>query len=418
MLPPVLPLPLLATILDLLFNRFQSPLISLLSSGAMAAVAAGVRSALVVDLGWTETVVTSVYEYREARCTRSIRGGKLLVERTHEMLKGLLRKHGAAGETDKGDGDEQHIVSFDECEDVVTRLMWCKKSSSSPSHRDSSDSSVLPTVQEQDESEHGAAPSTRNKGLFHVPLKSTHPPTTMELSYSALADVCESIYFEDRPGAPHSFDDEELPVSWLVYQHLLKLPVDVRAVCMSRIIFTGGCSRILGLRGRIFEDVSGLVAARGWDSVTGRGVEALKNNPKLRRHGSRPTNDGNAGATLPHAEQDGVWHDAANADPETNVIDAQLDKEKKKTPLVFQGQLRALESLGAWSGASLTCQLKVMAIATIDRDAWLQNGINGASKPTEVDLKAQQRQSMGPGLMRTATGMGDRSWTLGAWGAT
>jgi actin-related protein len=404
-LPPALPLPLLATILDLLFNRFQSPLVSLLSSGAMAAVAAGVRSALVVDLGWTETVVSSVYEYREVRCTRSVRGGKLLVERVHDMLKMLVRS------TAGGQDNERHTVSLEECEEIVTRLMWCRKSSkpsASPSPRDSG----LPTVEEQDEVEHDRQPEH-----LRVHLKSTRPRTTIEISFAELAEACEAVYFENRVGAPFTFDDEELPAHWLVYQHLLKLPVDVRAVCMSRVIFTGGCSRIPGLRSRIFDEVSRLVVMRGWNPVSGKAVEELSNNASLRRHGSKQTSHVTAGNVQAHLEQDSVWHDAANADPDTNAIDMQLDREKSRTPTALQGQLRALQSLGAWSGASLTCQLKVTAIATVDRDAWLLNGINGASKPAEVDLKAQQRQSMGPGLMRAATGMGERSWTLGVWGA-
>src|SRR3569833_3590136 len=51
-LPSSLPVPLLSTTLDTIFNRFQSPTISLVSAPVMAAAAAGVRAALVVDLGW------------------------------------------------------------------------------------------------------------------------------------------------------------------------------------------------------------------------------------------------------------------------------------------------------------------------------------------------------------------------------
>jgi len=74
--------------------------------------------------------------------------------------------------------------------------------------------------------------------------------------------------------------------------------------------------------------------------------------------------------------------------------------------------MRAIESLGPWSGASLITQLKAPAIATIDRDIWQQQGAAGASRATEVDPKGQ-RQSLGPGgLIRGAAS----SWTLGVWG--
>ena len=56
------PVPLLSAVLDTLFQTFHTPIVSLMSSPTMTTVAAGVRSALVIDIGWAETVVTSVYE--------------------------------------------------------------------------------------------------------------------------------------------------------------------------------------------------------------------------------------------------------------------------------------------------------------------------------------------------------------------
>jgi actin-related protein len=194
--------------------------------------------------------------------------------------------------------------------------------------------------------------------------------------------------------------------------------MDVRAICIARIIFTGGCSKVLGLRRRIFDEVSRLVQERGWDPVQGKGVEAMKTNPKLKRRASRQASEGPTGLAQPAdggREQDGVWHDAANATPEVDPIEEQLRRRGDQKPIV-QGKLRAVESLGAWAGASLVTQLKVSAIATIDRELWLQHGAAGASRPSEVDFKAQQRQSMGAGglISRAAAGT---SWTLGAWGS-
>ena len=74
----------------MLFRRLYAPLVSLVSTATMAAVGAGVRSALVVDMGWEETVITSVYEYRELRTTRTTRAGKMLVEATHNVMAKLM----------------------------------------------------------------------------------------------------------------------------------------------------------------------------------------------------------------------------------------------------------------------------------------------------------------------------------------
>lgn len=423
-LPSSLPLPHLSTILDLLFNQFQSPMISLLSNATMSTIAAGVRSAVIVDLGWGETIVTTVYEYREVKCTRSIRGGKHLVSSLHRIIRDALREQGTAvRETDEEEAEDRHVLSFGECEDICTRAVWCKPSNKNKTTQ-AEPGEGLPTVQEEQEQdeleqEEPEAPSaaTQEAKTITIPLQSTRPPTNLTVPFSRLADACENTYFEERPNAPCSFDDEELPVHWLVYKHLLHLPLDVRATCMPRIIFTGGCSKILGLKGRIFDELSELVRMRDWDPVTGRAAEAVKKNPKLRRYNSRQAGTGPTavlGQEGEAGEEDGVWHDAANAIPETNAIDEKLDRRKTKP---IQGELRALESLGPWTGASLACQLKVLAVANVEREAWQLHGANGASRPGDVDAKTQQRQSLGHGgLMRGAAGGQDRAWTLGAWG--
>ncbi|KAK4122526.1 actin-like ATPase domain-containing protein [Parathielavia appendiculata] len=409
-LPSALPIPVLSAALDSVFSRFQSPTISLLSSPLALAVGAGVRSALVIDLGWSETVVTSVYEYREVDSKRSIRGGRMLVEHTHKLLaKNLPETQGGP------DGKDKYVVSFEECSDITTRMVWCKPRPRSASGQPSSD--ALATVQEQDEGELEDRPVSRRTGSVTVPIRSWLSPTSLELPFDALAEPCEDAFFESQY-SPTSFDDHELPLHLLVYRSLLQLPVDVRALCMSRIIFTGGCSNVLGLRGRIFDEVSHLIQERGWDPVRGKGVDQLRCNPKLRKRDARQAGDGPTGVMSPPGEgeeQDGVWHDAANMIPEIDFIDEQLQRATDRRPRV-QGTLRPIESLGAWSGASLVTHLKALAIATIDREGWLQHGAAGASKPSDADYKTQ-RQSLGPGGLMRGSAAGS-AWTLGVWGAT
>jgi actin-related protein len=426
-LPSSLPIPLLSAALDSIFSRFQPPTVSLLASPLALAVGAGVRSALVVDLGWRETVVTSVYEYREVDSKRSIRGGRTLVEQTHN----LLAKH--LPETQKGpDNSPEHVLSFEECSDITTRMVWCKPRQVSGPSQPSSE--TLATVQEQDEGESGDHTASRRTGLVAIPLRSCLSPTTLQLPFDALAEPCENAFF-DSQYSPTSFDDHELPLHLLVYRSLLQLPVDVRALCMSRIIFTGGCSNVLGLRGRIFNEVSHLVQERGWDPVQGKAVEQLRTNPKLKRRVTHQAGNGSPGVasqpegeehdgvwhdaadTLPEGEeQDGVWHDAANTVPEADAIEEQLKRGTDRRPRV-QGEMRAIESLGAWSGASLVTHLKAPAIATVDRELWLQHGAAGASRASDVDHKAAtQRQSLGAGGLMRGSAAGS-AWTLGVWGA-
>ncbi|KAL2159768.1 hypothetical protein VTH06DRAFT_1901 [Thermothelomyces fergusii] len=414
-IPSSLPIPLLSAALDSVFTRFQPPNISLLSSPLALAVGAGVRSALVVDLGWAETVVTGVYEYREVGTRRSIRGGRMLVEQTHK----LLAKH--LPQTQNWlDEIQDHVLSFEECSDITARMVWCKPC------RASSDG--LGPVREQDGGEPQIHAASGRTSSVKIPLRSWLSPTTLELPFEALAEPCEDAFF-DSQHALTTFDDHELPLHLLVYQSLLQLPVDVRALCMSRIIFTGGCSNVLGLRRRIFDEVSQLVQDKGWEPVQkwwdpvkrrAVGVEQLRTDPELKKRvlpkaSSTPAIPAPSEYEHGSPEQDEVWHDAPNTINEVDTIEEQLKRRFDEVPPVH-GELRAIESLGAWSGASLATHLKGTAVATIDRDLWLQHGAAGASRASDVDHKTQ-RQSLGAGSLIRNSAAHHANWTLGIWGA-
>ncbi|KAK1472575.1 seryl-tRNA synthetase [Colletotrichum abscissum] len=389
--------------------QYDAPIVSLMSSAVTSVVGAGTRSALVVDLGWAETSVTSVYEYREIRTTRTTRAGKMLVNETHNMLQDALSTSSAHSQKTRREREQgRHSLSFVECEEVACRLVWCRqvKRGDLPSIRrpeqQQPGGEALPTVEEQDESPPTSPiEEERSDSNVEVLIHSVEPAENLTLPFQQLSEPCESTYF-----APHysrsSFDDDELPIHHLIYQHLVQLPIDARAVCMSRIVFIGGCSRVIGLKRRIFDELSKLVHERGWDPVQGRAPKQYENNALLKR-GSRRATEGPTEIEPPARETEerrvtGEDEPRSAAD----VIEDSLRKRDSHHPKI-QGTLRPLGSLGPWGGASLACQLKVMAMANIDRELWLQQGVNGASRPSEVDVKAQQRQSMGPGgLMRGA----------------
>ncbi|TQS33221.1 hypothetical protein Golomagni_06441 [Golovinomyces magnicellulatus] len=398
------PIPLVSAVLDTLFNTFQTPMVSLMSSPTMTAVAGGVRSALVIDMGWTETVVTSVYEYREVKSTRTIRGGKQLLEGLYKSLHQLL-----VGK-EQGENEEK-LISFEECEDIMCRLVWCRPSNSKAPQRQSTQ---LDTVVEQDESQ---PDTTQSKGNTTIPLRSTTPPTKLEVPFDKLANLCDDTFF-DPTTSPASFDDHELPVHLLVYQHLLQLPMDVRAVCMSRIMFTGGCSNTLGIKERIVDEVSTIVDRRGWSPVTGKGVDQLRNNMRLNRQSTISRTSETSAAASEGSEEGSVSSRPSSVATaaEVDAIEAKLARNKNAPPQI-QGQMRAVHSLGPWTGASLLCQLKIPAMSTIDRELWLQQGASGASRPGDIDVKAQSRQSMGAGGLIRGSGGHHTNWTLGAWGA-
>lgn len=406
-----LPLPLLSAVLDTLFERFQTLSVSLLSSATVTTVAAGVRSALVVNMGWSQTVVTSVYEYREVQSTQSVRAGRWLLDELYKKVIYPLVTGEDQMDEEKQDGDR--VVSFEEAEDILCRLMWCRPSAFRDSQRESAQ---LETVEEQDETEaETAAHGGQIKGTTRVPLTTSVPPKTIDISFEKLSDVCDDTFFDQSMTAA-THDDHDLPVHHLIYRHLLQLPMDVRAICMSRIIFTGGCSNILGLKQRVMDELVSMVDKRGWEPVTGKAVEAFRKNTKLNRKGSSlPSREGTPPASETGDSQSGSPASASETSQEMDPIEAKVQRQRGRTQQM-QGQLRALHSLGPWAGASLACLLKQTSMATVDRDLWLQQGIHGASRPNDIDIKAAQRQSMGAGVVRG--GAGQANWTLGAWGNT
>lgn len=419
-LPSMLPQPLLSTILDTIFNNFQPPTISLLSSPVLTTVAAGLRAALVVDIGWAETVITGIYEYREVLCHRTIRASKLL---SQEMLKFLGKAVLVANKQLPDESDESEdisdqeyrkLISFEECEDILARIAWCQ-----PSGQRSAFQRAAGTLSDVEEEKYEIETSMQHldigsKDVVSIPLSSTKPPLTLRLPFSSLAKPCENALFADGILA-NDLDDEELPLHLLVYRTLLHLPVDVRSVCMSRIIFTGGTSNMPGLKTRVIEEVENLIQQRGWNPVQGTAIEKLRLNDKLRTYRSKQINGGPTEVAAHEQVYLKSPTNLASDEPEPNPYEDKLRRDLNKgTRPSVQGTLRAVESMGPWSGASLLCQLKVPAVSVVEREQWQQHGIHGATRREEINTN-EQRQSMGPGGLRA--GQGDRvSWTLGSWG--
>jgi actin-related protein len=422
-LPSTLPLPLLSTTLDTLFNNFQPPTISLMSAPVLTTVAAGLRAALVVDIGWAETLVTSVYEYREVQCRRSIRATRLLAQETLRVIWTALKQKRQQQKDIESYRDEtthQDAISFEECEEIVARLGWCKPSSEEPEFMDALEG--LPPVREEEVETALASLNISNDGgdMIPVPLSSSSPPTTLQLPFSVFAEPCERAFFADGIDTIE-LDDEELPLHLLIYRSLLHLPVDVRSVCMARVIFTGGGSNIVGLKSRIVNEVCGLIQDRGWDPVRGKAVEQPQASIRKRLNRSRQSNGGPTEArqiepnNSANTEDSITGGQAAFEAQEADPIEEQIRREARNGDRqTAQGTLRAVESLGAWGGGSLLSLFKTPAVSLVEREQWLQHGVAGASKQSELPT-INQRQSIGPSGLRA--GLGDRSnWTLGPWG--
>ena len=352
-LPSLFPMPLLSSVLSLLFERWAFPSITLLPSPTMAAVGAGVRSALVVDIGWEETVITPVYEYRELSAFRTIKAMKTLTRRVAEFLKKLRHK-------------KEYLlpVNFEFVEEVLQRCAVCFRSTSEPS----------------------------GNAIVEIDWPTKDSFEVVEMSSKDISDLIKSTLL-DVSSSRHEVDDNEKSIPFLLHKALATLPNDVRTTCMARVIFVGGGSNVSGLTDHILQDVHNFLREYGWDLVRGEKITASRNGL---------TELAQVRATPP---------DARHAVPlvqENDSIGRELQKTRdKETPRHVEGQLRQIESLGAWAGASLVTSLRIKGLVEIDRERFLSHGLAGASREAESNPQAQ----------RTANTRGQEPrWTLAGWG--
>lgn len=406
-LPSLISHPLLSSLLTLFFTRWNFSTISILPSPTMAAAAAGLRSALVVDIGWEETTVTTIYEYRETTSFRSTRAMKRVVKEMARALYGRLQN------SRESTNEEDLEVDFKFAEEMVMRLGWCR-SANFPNSPDQGKSSKAPTLTEEQTtngearstsqsvdnqtSEDSANESNTKNEMVEIDLPTGSKTTPLKLPRTAFAEPIEDALF--APSATQQdFDEEELPLALLTFKVLASLEPDVRGICMSRIVIVGGGSQIPGLPKRALDAVAHIASEHGWSKVRGSIID--KRREKLKEiNGNSVVRDANT----------------SNKDqaPELDPIDERLRRvQSKEGKPPVQGFLRQIESLGSWSGASLMTSIKTRGIVEVDRERFLQHGgLAGAHKEAEISV-LPQRQSFGPGVR----GAGERSsWTLAGWG--
>ncbi|KAL9089798.1 MAG: hypothetical protein Q9165_005592 [Trypethelium subeluteriae] len=414
-LPPTLPHALLSATLTTLFNKAQTPTISIFPTPILNAVGAGLRSALVIDIGWSETIVTGVYEYREVHQRRSDRAGKALCQEFGTLLEREIRGENSTADETNVQDDSSGGITFAQAEEVMTRIGWCQSAGKvheeQVGHDSHADDATKPTV--------------------HIPIRASDPPKTLKVPFSRLAEPVEVAWF-GRDATRKEMDDNEQTLQELAFQSLLALSVDSRSVCMSRIIVTGGGSKLPGIKRRLTEEIEALVQARGWNPVRNLGSAAEKRNgiagrtraqvPLQQDVRSTPVTDG----TDEVADDDTISSldrpttatvAMAHMDQEHDPIADKLARERAKSIRPsLQGTVRGVETLGAFSGLSILAStpLRVRGVVECERDTFLlHGGLASATRGKDATVsQTSQRQSLGPGVSA-----GNRSsWTLGGWG--
>ncbi|WPH00227.1 Hypothetical protein R9X50_00305000 [Acrodontium crateriforme] len=350
--PSLLPTPLLDVALKVIFHHFpQPPSITLLTTPILACVGAGLRHALVVDIGWEETVITVVGEYKEIFQRRSVRAGKML---SKAMAKTL--EHGMHGESRS---DEQ-FVDFQFAEDVTERVGWCRPRSK---------------------------PEEKSSTQLRIPLPGGFPHETTSVSFENLSDPAEEVFFSSCV-TTNDQDDEDLPVHHLAHRVLLAVPLELRAICLSRVVVTGGVSQLPGLKQRLLQELAGLSETRGWDPVHSYGSAAAARTKALQQRKSNlnmrpvapttPMDEENPQVTFSPAKkpiQDSIPHSERLQDDVKDPVTLKAEREAKKGQQeVIRGDIRGVETVGAWAAASLVAGLRVKGVHEIERDDFLKHG--------------------------------------------
>jgi len=356
--PSLLPHPVLSTILRTFFERWAYASITLLPTPAMALVSAGLRSGLVVDIGWEETVVTAVYEYREVRSHRSTRALKLLTKNFAAWAKPFL--------------SSDHRLDLATVESFFKRVGM----------------RVLRDVNE--------GTTAHPNGQLQVEWPTATFTQPVAFSEEEMRENVTQTLLGTESETP---DDEEIPLHQLIYKTLLLLPTDIRGICISRILFTGDGAENTGIPAVILKAFTDLLERCGWTDVQGQKLkkrrEGLSELAQLRQY---PTD---------------ARHDDIMLSDKTIPEERYLREKVKHVQPAAHGIVRQVDSLGSWAGASLLTTLKVKSFVEIQRDRFLPNGLAGASRDFDVSVVPQQRSS----ALAMRSKVGERtSWTLSGWG--
>ena len=138
---------------------------------------------------------------------------------------------------------------------------------------------------------------------------------------------------------------------------------------MSRIVLAGPNSGVPGLKTRLLADLSRMIEKRGWDVVESYGSASKPLHQRLleRKENAAPVPQPDAGGNIPVSER--LQDDLADRFSQQVLISTSKGREK-----VVKGVVRGVETLGAWSGASLVTSLRVKGKVEVDRDSFLNGG--------------------------------------------
>jgi actin-related protein len=195
---PFCPVPLKKVLAHVLLFHMHSQSVRFLPESVMSAVSSGSHCGLVIDLGWNQTTLTPVFDFRQLykHVKQTRRAGRLL----HDEVRKSLKKLGLE-------------PTFEFIERFICEAMYC---------------GIENTKQGEFTFDGIAVPQ--------------------DLRFRSLEDILFAKH-EDQ-------DDDMRPISVLVEEIIHEVNIDLRSPLSSRIIFTGGLSRIPGVKSRMLYEIN------------------------------------------------------------------------------------------------------------------------------------------------------------------
>ena len=323
-----------------LFTYFQVPSVTFLSSHVLALASTGLRTGLVVDIGWHDTKVlpvfafgielTKIYELRPLN--PFIQVSPIACKALHARVGYLLQHHCTPALTS---------TSFRTIDDFLVRALYTPSQPNTYTHITTN----------------GLIPNEKLKEVYE-----TDPSDTIKWYVSSqkkelyvprwICSRATEIFFEgDRSGIEP--DTDEIGLATTIITCLLRLPKDVRAKVMQSVVIVGGGAAIPGFRSRVHASLE----TKWFEKVARKGI-----------HRST-TPEGTPPSTARGMEED------------TPLTMGDLSPRKRFGAFKFI-QANPLEA--TFQGASLLGDVKVRGIVEVSRETFNNSQGRGVRDWTHV----------------------------------
>lgn len=210
--PAMYPLPLKNVLTRVFLFHMHAQSVRFLPESVMTAVSSGSHCALVIDMGWNQTTVMPVFDFRQLypHYKQTRRAGRWVHLATLQRMKELGLD-----------------PSFEFVERFIVETMYCGIDNDA-SGEYTFDGVTLP----------------------------------QELRYSALQEVL----FPDSQGG-NDDDDDARSIAALIHEVIQQINIDLRSALSTKIVITGGVSQIPGVKTRVIHEVNNLVKVSGIRSL-------------------------------------------------------------------------------------------------------------------------------------------------------